>query len=383
MVTGTGFFSAGKLSAWLLFGIVALAPLPFGSYELTAVAFWCVALGLCLTVAPVPTLSAGKLGLVGLAMLVVAAYALVLHEQLADAPWLPWAKPDPIWRQAEEALGVPLKPSVSIARNQPWFELGRPLICVLAIACGFLIGSNREHARQLFKVIAWSGAGYAAYGILAHLFDPTHILWRDKEAYLASVTGTFINRNTAGAYFGSCAVLWSLILWERMRLQLPRGEIEWRKIPERVFTATPKKLVLAFAMLFLCLAAMFMTGSRGAVVLSLFALVVAFTVFFLRDLPRRSGLLNALAGGIAAALIVLQLMGAGVNARFDLNGLADGGRLETYKSTGLGTFVYAFRDYGCPISRCLVSGTLPTIRSSRSPLTWAFRSRRWSSLPGS
>ena len=103
-----------------------------------------------------------------------------------------------------------------------------------------------------------------------------------------------------------------------------------------------------------------MTGSRGAVVLSLLALIVAFTAFFRRDLPRRSGLVTALAGGGAVALILLQLMGAGVNARFDIQGAADEGRLETYKSTlrmiadhpwfgtGQGTFAYAFPAYRSP-----------------------------------
>jgi len=346
---------AATIASWLLFGVAGLAPLPFGSNEPTAIAFWCIVLGVCLVLAPVPSLSGGRGALFALAALVVIAYAFVLHEQLSDHPWI--AKPHPIWAEAQKALGVPLKPSVSIARNQPWFELGRPLVCILAIACGFLVGTDRGCARRLLKVIAWSGAAYAAYGILAHLFDPTSLLWREKEAYLASVTGTFINRNTAGAYFGSCAVVWSLLFWERVRLQMPVGPIEWRKMPGRLFSNTPRKIIVYFAMLFLCLAAMFMTGSRGAVVLSLFALVVAFVAFWRRDLPRRSGILIAFAGGGAAALILLQLMGAGVNARFDLQGAADEGRLETYKSTlrmiadhpwfgtGQGTFAYAFPAY--------------------------------------
>src|SRR3984957_8054313 len=345
------------ISSWLLFMAVALAPLPFGSNEPTTIAFWCIVLGACLVFAPVRSLGAGQLALVGLAGIVVAAYALVLHEQLAEHPWLAAATPDPIWQEAQEALSVPLQPSVSIARNQPWLELGRPLVCMLAIACGFLVGADRGRARQLLKAIAWSGAAYAMYGILGHLFDPTHILWREKQAYLAYVTGTFINRNTAAAYFGSCAVVWSLLLWERVRLEMPRGPLQWRAIPARLSSRTPTRIVVAFAMLFLCLAAMFMTGSRGAVVISLFALIVAFIEFFRRDLPQRSGLVTALAGGGAAALVLLQLMGAGINARFDVQGAADEGRLETYKSTlrmiadhpwfgtGQGTFAYAFPAY--------------------------------------
>jgi O-antigen ligase len=351
-------FVLEKLAAWLLFGSVALAPLPFGSNEPSVIAVWCIVLGVCLILVPVRKLTGVQLALAAVALTVVAAYAFVLHEQLSDHPWL--ASPDPIWREAQQALGTPLQASVSIVRNEPWFDLGRPLVVLLAVTCGFLIGIHKERARQLIKVIAWSGAAYACYGILAHLFDPTHILWREKEAYLASVTSTFINRNTAAAYFGSCAILWSLILGERIRLQLPRGEIEWRVVRVRLFTATPKKIVLSFALLFVCLTAMFMTGSRGGVVLSLFALIVADVAFFRRDLPRKSGVLVALAAGGAVALIVLQIMGSGVNARFDLHGLADEGRLETYKSTlrmiadhpwfgtGQGTFGYAFPAYRSP-----------------------------------
>ena len=349
-----------RISFWLLFMAVALAPLPFGSNEPTIIAFWCIVLGACLVFAPMRSLCAGQLALAGLAGIVVVAYAFVLHEQLAEHPWLAATTPQPIWREAELALGVPLQPSVSIARNQPWFDLGRPLVCMLAIACGFLVGADRRRARQLLKVIAWSGATYAMYGILAHLFDPTHLLWREKEAYLAYVTGTFINRNTAAAYFGSCAVVWSLLLWERVRLETPRGPLRWRAMPARLLSRTPPRIIVAFAMLFLCLAAMFMTGSRAAVVLSLFALIVAFIAFFRRDLPGRAGIVIALAGGGAAAVILLQLMGAGINARFDIQGAADQGRLEAYKSTlriiadhpwfgtGQGTFAYAFPAYRSP-----------------------------------
>src|ERR1700691_3164730 len=221
-----------RLASWLLYGVAALAPLPFGSNEPAAIAFWCIVLAVCLVLAPAPSFSRGRLALVALAVLVVVAYAFVLREQLSDHPWI--AKPHSIWAEAQKLLGVPLQPSVSIARNQPWFELGRPLVCMLAIACGFLVGTDRVSARRLLKVIAWSGAVYAAYGILTFLVDPTHILGRDKSAYLQSVTSTFINANTAGAYFGSCAVVWSLLLWERVRLEMPRGQLDWRAMGARL-----------------------------------------------------------------------------------------------------------------------------------------------------
>jgi len=346
-----------RVATWLLFAAVASAPLPFGSSQLVTVAFWCIVLGACLVFAPVRSLTGGQLALAAVAGVVVAAYGLVLHEQLAVRHWLPGASPNPIWEQAQAVLGVPLVGSISIARNQPWFELGRPLVCMLALCCGFLVGTDTGRARQLLNVIAWSGVVYAAFGVVAHIFDPTHILWRDKDAYLDSVTGTFINRNTAGAYFGSCALVWSVLLWERVQQKMPRGVLlTWPTI-SGLLARPPKAVIVTFTMLFLCLAAMFMTLSRGAVVPSLLALVVGFILFFRRHFPRRAALVTALAGGGAIVFLLLEVMGAGVNARFDSVGLASGGRLETYKATlrligdhpwfgtGQGTFAEAFPAY--------------------------------------
>jgi O-antigen ligase len=349
-----------RVASWLLFAAAILAPLPFGSNVPCVIALWCVVLGICLVLTPVRNLSAGQLALASLAAIVVAAYGFVLHEQIAAHPWLSLAVPHPMWHDAQAALNIPMVPIVSIARDQPLLELGRPLVCVMAIGCGFLVGADPLRARRLITLVAWSGAFYAAYGVLAHILDPTHILWFDKDSYLESLTSTFVNRNTAAAYFGSCAVIWSLLLWESARLEMPRGPLDWRGMASRMFLAPSSKLVIAFAMLFLCLVALFMTGSRGGAILSLFSLIVAFTAFFRRDLTYRAGFVIALAGSGMVTLVLLQLMGGSVNARFDVAGLADEGRLETYKATlrmiadhpwfgsGQGTFAFAFPAYRSP-----------------------------------
>jgi O-Antigen ligase len=346
---------ATEASSLILFTTVAAAPLPYGSADPTSISFWCIALGLGLILAPVRGLSGGQLALVGLAFVVVAAYALVLHEQLAAHPW--FASPHPIWREAAEVLGTPLQPSVSIARNEPFYALGSPLVCMLSLMCGFLVGMDGNRARQLLRVIAWSGAAYAAYGIVAEVFDPTHVLWREKQAYVSVLTATFINRNTAAVYFGSCSIVWATLLAERVRAHAPQGALDWRKLSNRLLSDTPRDMVLSFSMLFICLAAMFMTGSRAGVVLSLLALVAAITVYFRHDLPSRSGVIVAVAAGGVIALVLLQIMGAGVSGRFDIQGLVDTGRLSTYRSTlhmiaahpwfgtGQGTFVWAYPAY--------------------------------------
>jgi O-antigen ligase len=349
-----------KAASWLLFAAVAGAPLPFSSTDPATIAFWCMVLGASLILASPRGLDRRHFALIGLAAVVVAAYAVVLHEQLAAQPWFALATPHPLWAETSALLGVPLAPSVSIARNQPFYALGAPLAAMLSLLCGLVLGADRGRARELLYVIAWSGAVYAAYGILAHLFDPGSILWREKEAYLSVLTATFINRNAAAVYFGSCAVVWLLILCERIRDRLPRGPIAWRKLPSWLLSDTKRDVLLAFSMLFLCLAAMFMTGSRAGVVLSLMGLVLAFTLYFRRDLPARSGIVAALAAGGAVALILLQIMGAGVSGRFDIQGLADEGRLATWRATlrmiadhpwfgtGQGTFVWSYPAYRSP-----------------------------------
>jgi O-antigen ligase len=339
----------------VLLATVALVPLPFGSASPSTMAFWSIILGAGLVFAAPLARERHQNVLLGLVAVVVAAYAFVLHEQLVAHPWV--AAPNPLWKTTSEALHMELEPSASIARHAAFFAIGSPLLCVLALACGFLIASDRERAMTLLKVIAWSGVAYAVYGIVSHIVDPTKVLWRDKPAYFGSVTGTFINRNTAAAYFGSCSVLCFLLLCQRLRRHLPSGPIEWRKLPGRVLADTPRDIVIRFAMFFLCLAAMFMTGSRAGVLVSLIALIVAFALYFWHDLPRRGRLVSVLLSGGAGALILLELMGAGVSARFDTEGLGDGGRLATYRATlrliadhpwfgtGQGTFAWAYPAY--------------------------------------
>ena len=347
--------SAEPISAWLLFFAVALAPLPFGSNEPILIPVWCAILGMCLALAPVRFRGPGQMALAGLAVLVVVAYAFVLHEQLTVHPWI--AEVNPIWQETAPDRGSEVAPSVSIVRYLPWYELGRPFICILAISCGFLIGADEARSRRLVKVIAWSGVGYAVYGIFEHLFDPKHILWVNKEAYVGSLTSTFINRNTAGAYFGSCAVVWLLIVCEMMRRQMPPGPFNWSVLAERSFTSPPRLLIISFAMFFLCLLALFMTGSRGASALSLATLLLAFILFFWRHLSTRIGLAVALLGGCSVSFVLIELVGGNVRVGFDTRGYTDAGRVEIYKSvlrmmadhpwfgTGQGTFAYAYPGY--------------------------------------
>lgn len=193
--------------------------------------------------------------------------------------------------------------------------------------------------------MAWSGVGYAAYG-LATITG-------------GSLTATFVNRNTAASFFGSCAAVWLVLLMASVRGRLPAGPIKWAEILRHFGSESSKEKELAvrICMLFVCLAAMFMTASRAGILLSLFGMVIAFLGFFRRDLPRGLSLLSALIGAGAVVWLLLRLMGGQVEGRIDAGGLTEQGRYAAYQSTlriiadhpwfgtGWGTFASIFPAY--------------------------------------
>ncbi|MBI5128463.1 MAG: O-antigen ligase family protein [Rhodopseudomonas palustris] len=351
-------WSRNLLSATIVFFVVAAAPFPFGSTNDIAIAFWCLCLGVALTFVSTAGLRRRHLRLLGGIGLIAVGYAFVLHEQLSDHPWI--APFQQVWTQTAELLGTPISPSASIVKSQPLFALGAPLANILAITLGIIICADRGRARQLLWVIAISGAAYAAYGVLSFLIEPTMILWRDKKAYLGSVTGTFINRNTAAAYFGSCAIIWALLIIEQIRRRIPERRLIWNRLAQDISELPPREIVPQAAALLICLIAMFMTVSRAGVGLSLLALIVSCVVVLRKDLPPRVGVGIALGAGGLVALGLLQLFGGQVSSRFDSQGLVDEGRIEAWKSTlriiadhpwfgtGMGTFTWAFPPYRSP-----------------------------------
>jgi O-antigen ligase len=279
----------------------------------------------------------------------------VLHEQLSDHPWV--AAFNPIWAKASEVLGRQLVPSVSIVRDEPFFALGPSLANVLALVLGLTVGTDSDRAQRALRVMAWAGVCYAIYGILALLFDPNEILWREKTAYVGNLTSTFINRNTAAAYFGSCSAVWLILLLSAIRGSLPRGPIDWKRVPGYLLIETRKSVLIRFVLLFVCLSAMFMTSSRAGTLVSLMVMILTFLIYFRRDLGRGKTLLAAVIGCILVTLTLLQFLGGNIGARIDLQGLSDAGRLSAYRSTlkiiadnpwfgtGLGTFAAAFPAY--------------------------------------
>lgn len=349
--------TSNKVATLLLLVVVALAPLPYGSVGPVPLLAWCSMLAVALGLASLRALDGRHFLVLGGVAVVVCAHLLVLHEQVSPHPFFTISSPDPAWQDAGEVLGTPTRPSVAMVRDQPLLSLGPSLAAILTLLVAFIVCVDRDHAHRLVQVTAWSGTAYAVYGIIAFLIDPTHVLWMKKEAYTTVLTSTFINRNSAAIYFGSCAILWLLILAERLRAQLPRGISLSLSMLARPLRQPRRGAVVGLAAFLACLIAMFLTGSRAGVILSMLAAVMAFGLFTLTAIRLGRNRMRLLLMAGCVTIVLMQVLGAGVLGRLDRQGLSGEGRVETYRSTlamiddhpwlgtGLGTFAWVFPAY--------------------------------------
>jgi len=119
--------------------------------------------------------------------------------------------------------------SVSIAKYEPFYNMGPSTS-----------GDPGSDARSRRRVRPPSGPPTVACRRVVRrwiclLWNRQHIARADHDplaaksgAYVGYVTGTFMNKNTAATYFGSCAAIWLVILSERIRNQLPKGPLRWK-----------------------------------------------------------------------------------------------------------------------------------------------------------
>ncbi|MET4389265.1 O-antigen ligase [Bradyrhizobium sp. F1.4.3] len=343
-----------KASWFAAIGVFVLAPLPFGSAETVWICVWTMLLAFSLATADLRSATVDDFYLLLPLFAVLVVVAAVITMQLWPNPL--FHQVDAAWAVARDATGANLPGRVSITANGPWLAFGYPLLLVLAFTRAVYIATDAEDARQLLRILAWAGLAYALYAILAEIGDPTTLLFRRKEAYVGVVTGTFVNRNTAATFFGSCALLFLLPLLRFIYRQDRPHRPPSRQMAALItyYLASPLALGGGFVV---CLVATAMTGSRAGFLLLILTVFLATALFFA---PLRVGKLRRwgwLAGTAVALLFLFQLVGGAVAGRILTYGLVDEQRFATYRAAlimirehpllgiGYGSFESAFPAY--------------------------------------
>lgn len=229
----------------------------------------------------------------GLALLFGLSAAFPLESRSALASWLICAIVALLlggyaWAQTVTGLIPAIENSQwSVARNLLSSVQGtisvapmQTLTAILALSplLGFGIcmrlypGQNA--ARLLLERLNFLNAALALFGLVQELFFPFSMLLGKKEFYFGSLTSVFINRNTAGTFFGM-----GLLLSVGLALhQLKSHDIS--RLCRHLFELKREKirrydqLFVAIALATIQAVALFLTQSRGAVAATFFGAII-------------------------------------------------------------------------------------------------------------
>ncbi|MBV8663330.1 MAG: hypothetical protein JO107_09535, partial [Hyphomicrobiales bacterium] len=110
------------------------------------------------------------------------------------------------WRSIDEHVG-PTAGAISVAPGMTLDALTSLALPMLAFIASLAFFQGDDEAAQLWRALALFGAGYAAFAIAQEILFPEQLLFEPKKYYVGSLTGSFVNRNTAGTFFGLALTL--------------------------------------------------------------------------------------------------------------------------------------------------------------------------------
>lgn len=219
----------------------------------------------------------------------IAAACLLLGglivQLLFQALFLPGITPShPAWSVA--AMFTQTAPTATISLTPADDRLGL-LSAALpfgAFIAGLVIFDTNERAAKALRWFAIGGGWLALWSIMQFLFFPEMLGFIQKRFYLDSLTGLFVNRNTAATFFG--LILLTLVVLLHKRLLAPNWSMVRALVANRLTVPDEQKRLIrsaafASALSAFCFIALMLTGSRAGIMSSFAALLllILLTVF--------------------------------------------------------------------------------------------------------
>ena len=311
-----------SIQLWATASVLVLAPLFFGSVDQFWIAVWIVVLSITTILGVFVPLNIVQVRVVWAFLSVCLIYAIVAVIQVV--PEVLTGLDDSIWQRANDVLGTHVEPRISgTAQIQP-LAIGHFLLAVTSFLSGFFAGTSKRSVGRIILAARTAVLIYAVYGLVALAVTPNLLLWVPKVAYRGSLTATFVNKNTAAAFFGCGAILWSC--WTYSAVQsLEKSSLRTlllNSLNERIAIS----LILRASAALTCFFALLLTNSRGGLISSSVGLLVALGVLEIDRFKRRIGYAIALSICALIALAAwLTQMG-----RIASEGVIDDGRWHVY-----------------------------------------------------
>lgn len=291
---------------WPLLAIVLLAPLPFACVEPWAWALLCVLVGVLLLAWSVLVLMGRATVTVPVTRLWLPIVLFMLPALWAVVQMLPFTPSEwhhPIWQEADELLEIGVRGSISVDPAATAATVTRLLSYGAVFWLAVQFCRDRRLAEYVFYALSLAGFAYAIYGLIIEFTGLPLVLWVEKQAYLDSLTSTFINRNSYATYAGLGLISTTVLITRRlMKLWMPALS---RREQIRVFMQEVGEREWMLMLIWLIIGtALFLTDSRAGVFSSCVALLTFISVITItRGVSFRVG--AAVLGGALLAMATL------------------------------------------------------------------------------
>jgi len=285
-----------------------VAALAYGSASTVQSSFAAIAFA-CIAMLSAP-LSIGSPAIrIAQAGAILLAAALLAYAALQASPIAGESLANGAWKSVGDRI-APVEGTISVAPGVTLGALPALALPFLAYATALALFQGEDEEIWLWRALAAFGAVYAGFGVLQELFFPEQILLETKRFYVGSLTASFINRNTAGTFFG-VAFLTNLGLLSHELRQIRLARLVKKTLNLDIGWPDKHSLALlhAFGAL-LCAVALFLTQSRGAVGATFVAATVAAALIAARPMTRGDvgdGKWRRRATALGGALIVVGL----------------------------------------------------------------------------
>ncbi|SON57976.1 Lipid A core -O-antigen ligase [Hartmannibacter diazotrophicus] len=367
-------YMIGLLFVLVPFGSTAELPMSLVTVYFTVLA---MAIALAFGIAKPLRVAAGLA--VGLLVL-LAGWAFLQTVPLPDH-----LLANPIWTSVKD-LGVTAAPVISVAPGDTRFALLGLALPFIVFLAGLQAFPDDKSAKLLLAFLGISGGVIAVWSIGQFLLSPDMLLTEKKKYYLDSVTGVFVNRNTAATYFGICSLILFSLAWQNAQ------KVDWGRLSAWIGGAARASMpafnwrMWTYSILMLvCLLALFMTRSRagvGSSFLTFLAMVPILAAMGFRR-ERKMGFGRSRrtppwqrAMRAAMAMVIVVIAGVAFSGRAAYRasiegvddprfcvwpGIVHAVRNNWLTGTGLGTFQDIFPAYRDP--QCGITGTFTRAHS--------------------